>query len=246
MERLTCGHVWGGFSDLDSDVCSAGLTASLFCDQADGGKGGDIYYMSVCDGDMLTRMVVADVVGHGPTVTEYSKLVYEAVAANMNDGEGGQLLSRVNRFAAEQGLNVMTTAAAVAFYTQDGRLYFSYAGHPPALIKRKDETVWKPAALSATSDGPANLPLAVVPDTHFDQESVELSSGDRVFVYTDGVVEAPRAGNLFGATRLRDVLNEAHDEPLHNVKRAVVNAILAHTGGSLAHDDVTMLAVEVR
>ncbi len=68
-------------------------------------------------------------------------------------------------------------------------------------------------------------------------------------LYTDGVIEAPAAhdpADLFGLGRLLDVLNADPSRSTHDVKQAVLSALLAHTGGSLAHDDVTLLVAEMR
>jgi hypothetical protein len=46
MYHLSCGEIWGGIRNCDDDISSAGLTASLFSLASDGGKGGDIYYLS--------------------------------------------------------------------------------------------------------------------------------------------------------------------------------------------------------
>ena len=68
MHHLSCGEIWGGIRNCDDDVASAGLTASLYSFASDGGKGGDIYYLSLCESNMLTRMILADVIGHGEDV----------------------------------------------------------------------------------------------------------------------------------------------------------------------------------
>ena len=65
MYRLKCSEIWGGIKDTDTEVCTGSLTASLFSSSADGGKGGDIYYLGLCGQETLTRIAVADVVGHG-------------------------------------------------------------------------------------------------------------------------------------------------------------------------------------
>ena len=75
MHRLQCAEIWGGIRNQDTDVCSAGITASLFSGACDGGKGGDIYYLSVCNSDMLTRIAIADVIGHGRAVIARRRLV---------------------------------------------------------------------------------------------------------------------------------------------------------------------------
>ncbi len=52
--RMHCGEVWGGIEDADQDLVTAALDASLFSRSTEGGKGGDMYYLSVCGADMLT------------------------------------------------------------------------------------------------------------------------------------------------------------------------------------------------
>jgi hypothetical protein len=52
--------------------------------------------------------------------------------------------------------------------------------------------------------------------------------------------------DLFGLERLLGVLNADPSRSTQGVKHAVLNALLAHTGGSLAHDDVTLLVAEMR
>ena len=134
MYQLSCGEIWGGIYNCDDDIASAGLTASLYSVASDGGKGGDIYYMSLCDSNALTRMILADVVGHGEDVSQISQIIYQAIKSHMNDGEGDKLLAELNQTALRMGLDAMTTLVMAAFYKVDGNLYFANAGHPPALI----------------------------------------------------------------------------------------------------------------
>ena len=86
MLRLQCAQIWGGIENQDQDVCSSTITASVYASACDGGKGGDVYYFSVCAGDKLTRIAVADVVGHGAAVSNVSAWLYTALEARMNDG----------------------------------------------------------------------------------------------------------------------------------------------------------------
>ena len=79
MYHLSCGEIWGGIRNCDGDVASEGLTASLYSVASDGGKGGDIYYLSLCENNMLTRMILADVVGHGEKASKISTYIYEAI-----------------------------------------------------------------------------------------------------------------------------------------------------------------------
>ena len=84
-------------------------------------------------------------------------------------------------------------------------------------------------------------------NTHYDQQCTPLNSGDRFFLFTDGLVEAPSPdGEQFGGQRLLEVLNGAPQAGLADLKSAVLRALRDHTGGLLNHDDVTLMAIEVR
>lgn len=245
MYRVKCAEVWGGTLDADMDVCTSGLTASLYSASSDSGRGGDIYYFSVCQHDVLTRVVVADVVGHGRAINKVSQWLYEALVRQIETPDSNAVLADLNRTATERGLEALTTAAVVTFYLDDYNLNFSYAGHPPLLMCRRSEIDWRVVNLPS-SDAPQNLPLGVPFDAPYEQQRMRLAPGDKLFLYTDGVIESPgKEDDLFGIERLTKVLRETHGENLNEVKRSVLTAIRAYTGGSMAHDDVTMLAVEI-
>jgi sigma-B regulation protein RsbU (phosphoserine phosphatase) len=144
----------------------------------------------------------------------------------------------------------MTTAAVVAYYSKESEASISYAGHPPVLYKRTTDRDWsfaKPTVRSVRGDGsPMNIPLAVAPDTLYGQLSIPLTPGDRLFVYTDGITEAPGPeGDVFGYARLKDVLDANAKAPLSELKSAVLRAVQQHAKKGLFHDDVTLIALEI-
>ncbi|MFH1919566.1 MAG: PP2C family protein-serine/threonine phosphatase [Planctomycetota bacterium] len=239
-------EVWGGIRSDDLQAATSGVIASLYSRACDGGKGGDIYYFSVSASDMLTRIAVADVLGHGQTVTDISRWIYDSLAARMNSAEGSDVLADLNRLAADRGYRALTTAAVVTFYRADSSLQFSYAGHPPLFARRAPDGRWREVALDE-SPGAVNLPLGVDSEMHYDQQQIALSKGDRIFMYTDGLVEAPNAEReIFGTSRLLATLEAESGESPKDTKDAVLAALGEHTGGQWTHDDVTFLVVEVR
>lgn len=244
--RVACSEIWGGICNVDVDAHTSALAASIYSRSCRGGKGGDIYYLSVCDTDRLTRVAVADVVGHGPQVSLMSEWVYEAMAARMNNPAGDDLLEDLNHRIIERGLDAMTTAAILSFYRDDSSLYVSYAGHPPLLMRRRSESRWRMAGSEPLTSEP-NLPLGVDDGMEFVQDRFPVGPGDRLFAYTDGLIEAPNGqGEMFGRQRLMETLEQVGDGDLADLKRHVLEAVRRHTDGNLTHDDVTLLAMEIR
>lgn len=149
-----------------------------------------------------------------------------------------------------RGLDAMTTAAVVAYYSGESEASVSYAGHPPVLYRHATDKAWsfaRPANRNVQSDGPPiNIPLAVVQDAIYGHLAIPMAAGDRLFVYTDGITEAPSPeGDFFGYARLKDVLDANTKAPLSELKSAVLRALHQHTRKGLTHDDVTLIALEI-
>ena len=222
---LICSGVWGGIRNRDQDIGVGRMNASLYSASADGGKGGDVYFFGVCKGDGITRLAIADVVGHGEAVSEISQHVYAALKDHMCDADSRTILSAINEQIGGLGLAAMTTAAIVAYYAREERACLSYAGHPPVLFKHRAASAWRFARPTADPDvgGPCrDVPLAVAPDAQYGQLAIPMAPGDRLFVYTDGVTEAVSpAGRQFGGAGLKRVLDRNGHLPLPELKAAV-------------------------
>jgi sigma-B regulation protein RsbU (phosphoserine phosphatase) len=245
MRRIRCAEIWGGIRNCDEDILTSGITASLYSAAADGGRGGDIYYFSVCSSDRLTRIALADVVGHGEKVSVTSQWMYHALAERMNLFDGNGILHHLNHLSDEYGFDATTTAAVIGYNTANSELYFAYAGHPPVLVQRQSNRRWEPVSFANPSHT-GNLPFGVDVEALYDQERVPLSAGDRLFLYTDGVIEAPdRQGRLFRLGSLLAILEETGGRSLPQIKTAVREQLMKHTGGPLSHDDVTFMVIEI-
>ena len=160
------------------------------------------------------------------------------------------ILGEVNQRINDHSLDAMTTAAVVAYYSQESNARISYAGHPPVLYKRSNDKTWsfaRPPGRKGQSDGfPLNIPLAIDLDTHYGQLSIPMAPGDRLFVYTDGIIDAPSPeGESFGFARLKDVLDANAGAPLSELKSAVLKTLNQYAQKELNHDDVTLIALEI-
>lgn len=159
-------------------------------------------------------------------------------------------MGEVNQRIISRSLDAMTTAAVVAYYSEEGKARVSYAGHPPVLYRRSTETSWtfaRPPDPKTPNDGsPMNIPLAIESDTLYGQFAIPMTTGDQIFVYTDGVIDAPsHKGESFGLARLKEVLDANIKTPLTQLKSVVLRELHQHTKKELIHDDITMIAMEI-
>jgi sigma-B regulation protein RsbU (phosphoserine phosphatase) len=247
VHRIRCGGIWGGISVVDLDVRTAAVAASVQSTASGGERGGDIYYFSVCGGDVVTRIALADMRGHGEAVSRLSEWLYESLEARINSPPGAGVLHDLNAIVCDHGFDAMTTAAVVSYYSGDSTLSFSYAGHPPIFV-RKGRAAWSPQPIE-NGKRLANLPLGTMRSVAYDEITITLSPGDRVFLYTDGVIECPDPdGEFYGEERLTDILERTAASSLPDVKSAVFRSLLDHAGtgeGPLVHDDCTIVVFEV-
>ncbi len=241
--RLQCAEVWGGIRNADLDVCASGLCASLYSHACEGGRGGDVYYFSVCSHDRVKRLLLADVAGHGDQVAQVSQWFYREMADRLDDPDLPGMVSDLNECVRTRGLSALTTAVVLSYYADLRHVYYCYAGHPPMLVRRGGGP-WRELGLS--SGRPGNFPLGIDPDVHYDMGEASLAAGDQLLLFSDGVVEAPGAdGTPFGTEHLLATLAEPGARSAMDVKSLVLGKLGEWTGGELGHDDVTLIAVQV-
>ena len=88
------------------------------------------------------------------------------------------------------------------------------------------------------------LPIGMIEDATFDDQTVILQPGDRVYFYSDGVIEALDASEQeFGYTRLMAEIDRQRDHPLRVGLDLIANGVRDWSGGRL-QDDVSLLAIE--
>ncbi len=243
MYKIKCGEIWGGIHGADLEAETSGLQVSLFSSAAEGGKGGDIYYLSVCNSDQVTRIAIADVVGHGDVVSNTSSYMYDLLADYMDSDKNNEILSQLNIKAVDRGYKAITTASVNTFYRDKREFYFANAGHSPVLMRNNKDEEWQ--ELTLPNLGKSNLPLGVDIELDYEQEAVHIKQGTQLLLYTDGFVEArDSAGNQFGETRLKETINNINGSTTE-VKQGLHQALSNYTGNRFNHDDVTFMVAEI-
>jgi len=84
------------------------------------------------------------------------------------------------------------------------------------------------------------------PFAYYDQDSVALRSGDRLALYTDGLVEAEsETGEVFGEKRLSAVLESCREYDLSYARDCAVHELELHSSRASNADDQTLMLIEV-
>lgn len=245
-QELICSEVWGGNGNANTDLVLPGLRGVLYSRACGGKKGGDVYYASACAAGVISRMCLADVVGHGEQVAQVGSWLRGAMQRTMGQHDPAKVFRALNKRASLFGLEALTTAVCISYDMMSAELRYCYAGHPPAYVLRAGATEWTLLQVPDKPTGVRNVPLGVTDSPAFDTAALTLAEGDRLFLYSDGVVEAPDASfALFGADRLRDTLNESGRAPISDLAGEIASRLAAHTGtADFAHDDVTFAIIE--
>jgi len=198
--------------------------------------GGD-YYDVVRISETQVALCIADVAGKGlPAALLMSNLqaaLKSLLAENLSPRE---LCRRLNRTLCE----VTPVSKFVSFFyaVLDGatnRLTYCNAGHNPPLLVRADGRICELNAAGAV--------LGQFPDWVYEQSDLELSSGDRLMMFTDGLVEAcDQSGEPFGEGRLGRVARENSDKNAAQLMDAVTQAASDYCGGKF-QDDASMIVL---
>lgn len=159
---------------------------------------GDFYDYVVAE-DGRAGLLIADVSGHGvPAALIASMVKLAAASQRAAAADPSQFLLGMNAVLYGNTQSQFVTAAYVYLDSRSRELRYSAAGHPPMLLLRNG------TVLEVQENG---LMLAAFNFATYSNATHRLEEGDRLLLYTDGIVEACNAaGGFFGREALSEVL----------------------------------------
>lgn len=204
--------------------------------------GGDFYDV-IPVGPGRWAIVICDVSGHGLAAAAILSLVH-ALASTFENQKSppspGDALALINRPLATRYLansEHFVTAFIGIYDVRSQVLNYASAGHPPPRLVRGNAV--------RLLDGSSGLPLGLDPTSIYIERSVQLLPGDRLVLFTDGVVESTNADeDFFGEDRLNEAVRcpaGTAAEMVHNI----VAALQSFRAGSPIIDDETCLIAVV-
>jgi sigma-B regulation protein RsbU (phosphoserine phosphatase) len=188
-------------------------------------------------------LVLADVSGHGVSagmLMSSLQTVFHTLAPETDSPV--DVLKRINRLYIH---NINFTTFVTIFFArldpQTQVLSYASAGHNPPLLYRG-------STKGVTWLKPTGAAIGLMEDYRQRLESVELTHGDILLLYTDGIVEAlgPLGNEQFGYERLVEVIQQNQDLPASELTQKIRQLLNDFTQGKLLADDVTLILCKVK
>ena len=207
--------------------------------------GGDFYDYLTLDANLIC-IALADVSDKGlraaMNAVMTNGMLYEAAKSEQSAagarGRAPLLLNALNAGLCSR-LQHLTNVAFALFILdpQTRTLTYANAGQPLPLVKRQED-VWEAELIGG-------LPLGSMADYAYEENTIELQSGDCVILYTDGISEAiNEAEEIYGEQRLIEAIRQADmDISAEEMINRILQDVMAFIGRAEQYDDMTLVVV---
>lgn len=247
--QLQCMEIWKGNKFTEQSVSSSGMQAWVYSHPYQGNRqGGDVHYLSLCVGGIVTRIILADVAGHGDRVAKTSKTLLHLLRKFMNTKKQDRLVAELNRhFTETDDKDGFATAIVATYLSHKSTLLLTNAGHPRPLFFKRAKGQWDFLDLPTTDKGLGdNFPFGLDEATRYEHFVLKIEPGDWLLLYTDAYTECyGQDDKLLGEIGL---LNLVQQIPLtHTVSLfgAELNRLMRGLHENwLDDDDTTLIAVQ--
>jgi phosphoserine phosphatase RsbU/P len=195
---------------------------------------GDFYDYIVAD-NQQAGILIADVSGHGVPAALIASMVKLAAASQRPiAADPSRLLSRMNSALFGNTQDQFVTAAYVHLNSESRELRYSAAGHPPMLLLRDDRII------QVEENG---LILASFDFAAYSNATRRLETGDRILLYTDGIVEASNAsGDFLGHDALCELLRKTAGLSSSEAADSIMSSV--RQWAAKQEDDLTVLVCD--
>lgn len=200
---------------------------------------GDLLLVSISPSGGLYALM-ADFTGHGLPAAIGALPVSQAFLDAAQQGASVSSIAReVNRTLEKFLPDDMFAAAAIAELNAEGNRLTLWLGGMPDALHTDSEGKLKQQIPST------HMPLGILEDDEFEREAniVEVSHGDRLYLYTDGIPESLNpAGEMYGETRMLSHFNGSSSDPF----ASLIESVYQFTGHKDQNDDITLLELSCK
>ena len=248
--QMQCMEIWGGNNQLDKACHAPGLELSVISNPIPGSThGGDVVYASQCASGRITRLILADVSGHGDVVSDVAENLRGLMRRNINVIRQTNFIGSMNRqFDQAKSNDTFATAVVMTFFQPTKSLQLCNAGHPPPLHYSTKHQEWtfleQPSGENSTA---MDIPLGILESTHYTPSNITLSVGDIIICYSDALMECSMPdGAMLGTGGLLEIARtlDATDCP-ETLSHELIEKVKRCCNTQLDQDDTTVISFKV-
>lgn len=205
--------------------------------------GGD-YYDYQMEGESHIGVLIADVSGHGISAALIASMVKVAFNSQFSyTHQPSVVLEQMNRSLSGQLNNEFITAGYFGVDLKKNKLIYSSAGHPPLILYRRSGD-------EVTEVKVAGIPIGIYADTHYLEATLHLVQGDRLFLYTDGLLDVLNPDDeAFGRIRFMELVKETKNLNPQKTIAFILHAIQKWSEKNDVEtydDDITLIIFDVK
>ena len=210
--------------------------------------GGDFYDFIHFRDKNIIGILICDVSGHGVPAALITAVLkgYTEQAGDLRKNPS-ELFFYMNQSLYDlTGRNFITLFYGLYNYTTRV-LTYSNAGHYPPVVIQKDKILPLPGARSAPIAAFSNMDLEKN-NKLFTNNEIELQKGEKLFLYTDGLVETEMKEDhriIFGNHEFHKNLLDLKDETPENLVKTIYKRLVEFQGSEDFKDDVCMICVDI-
>ncbi|HNW26841.1 MAG TPA: PP2C family protein-serine/threonine phosphatase [Spirochaetota bacterium] len=202
--------------------------------------GGDFYDFIRFGEANRIGVFISDVSGHGVAAALISSMVKTLVhTAGQEKYSCSEFMACINDTMIGLTKNKFITAFYGIYDTGTGKFSYARGGHPYPYLLRADGSVEE-----LRSDG---VLLGVRKGVTFAEGTVELNKGDRILLYTDGLMEARNSRHEeFEHTLMNDIIMKHRDRPISELVQSIIQGLFEFCGTQTINDDVCIVMMEAK